>query len=594
MSKLRKNPIRLPIRNRLLNRLATKLAGLGPVIAIYDAWLSSGGDVGSQAGEQLLEHALSMLNANLVWNSSNALQQIPADGPLIVVANHPLGGLEGMLLTRELLKFRSDTKVLTNELLLRIPEFENLFIGLDVLSDNASLRNSRGIRAACRHLGSGGVLLVFPAGIVASFKLGKLGIRDREWNNLVGRLARRYRAACLPVHIAARNSLLFYLAGLVHKRLRTVLLPRELAKKKDCVVQAFAGELINARDIDQLGDADLITRYLRLSSDMLAPSSVRNSEPATTRSVVTIAANIEPAKLQRQLEKLETYRLVDDAVFSVYCAPYDAMGCLMRQIAIDREKTFRAVDQGTGQELDSDNFDPFYWHLWAWNKEKNELVGAYRVGKIDEIIEKHGIDCLYSRTVYKFDQSFINQLGRAIEVGRSFVTIPYQRYSKTLDLLWRGIGAFMVQNPKYHTLFGGVSISKQYSVLARAFLADTLMTNFCVSQEWQQQVRPQTRLHVSGKLWTPDILASLSNIAIINKLLGNLDHGKRIPILLRHYLALNGRFASFAVNKGFNHSLDGLIIVDLREAPDKYLNRYLGKEGSQLFLQRWKVNAQAA
>lgn len=594
MSRLTKNPIRLPIRNRLLNRIATRLMGLGPVIAIYDAWLKADHDDSPQAGEQLLEHSLAMLNADLVWNGSNSLQRIPAIGPLIVVANHPLGGLEGMLLTRELLKFRSDTKVLTNELLLRIPEFENLFIGLDVLSDSASLSNARGIRTACRHLGAGGVLLIFPAGIVASIKLRKLRIEDRQWNNLVGWLAKRYRAACLPVHVAARNSLLFYLAGLVHKRLRTALLPRELARKKDYVVQAFAGELINARDIDQLGDADLITQYLRLSSDMLAPISGRDSKPASTRSVVTIAANIEATKLQQQLAKLEPYRLVNDTVFSVYCAPYAAMGCMMHQIAIDREKTFRAVDQGSGQELDSDNFDRYYWHLWAWNKEKSELVGAYRVGKIDEIIKEHGIESLYSSTVYKFDQAFINQLGSAIEVGRSFVTIPYQRYSKTLDLLWRGIGTFMVQNPKYHTLFGGVSISKRYSVLARAFLADTMMTNYCVSREWQQQVRPQAQLQVSGKMWTPEILASLSNIAIINKLLGNLDHGKRIPILLRHYLALNGRFVSFAVNKGFNHSLDGLIIVDLREAPDKYLNRYLGKEGSQLFLQRWKENAQAA
>lgn len=327
---------------------------------------------------------------------------------------------------------------------------------------------------------------------------------------------------------------------------------------------------------------------------MLAPKAGRSHGSVAPRKVATIAVDVESAKLQRQLDTLEQYRLVDDAAFSVYCAPYAALGCLMEQIAIDREKTFRAVDEGTGQELDSDHFDPYYWHLWAWNKQKSELVGAYRVGKIDEIIDEHGIECLYSRSLYEFNHVFIKQLGSAIEVGRSFVTLKYQRHPKALDLLWRGIGTFMVRNPDYHTLFGSVSISRQYSVLAHAFLADTMMKNFCVSREWQQQVRPQEPLKVSGKLWTPEILASLNNIAVINKLLGNLDRGKHMPILLRHYLALNGRFASFTVNKGFNHSLDGLIIVDLREAPDKYLNRYLGKEGSQLFLQRWSENAQAA
>lgn len=594
MSELRENPIRLPIRNKSLNRMLSRIIGLQPVTAIYDAWLKLAPDDSMEPGERLLNHSLSMLNASLEWNDSSSWQKVPAQGPLIVVANHPLGGLEGMLLTRELLKHRRDTKVLTNELLLRMPEFSDLFIGLDVLNDGASRQNAKGIRAACRHLGKGGALLVFPAGTVASIKPGKLSIEDGPWNKLVGRLAQRYRAACMPVYVDARNSLLFYLVGLVHKRLRTALLPRELAKKQNCVVQAYAGELINPRDIDQLGDADLITKYLRLSSDLLAPTSDRSRHPMPVRPVAVIAADIEPGKLQRQLETLAEYRLVDDDVFSVYCAPYNVLGCLMDQIAIDREKTFRAVDEGTGQELDSDHFDPYYWHLWAWNKKKNELVGAYRVGKIDEIIAEHGISRLYSRSLYKFEQTFIDQLGSAIEVGRSFVTLNYQRHPKALDLLWRGIGTFMVRNPNYHTLFGSVSVSRQYSALAHAFLADTMMENFCVSPEWQRQVRPQEPLRVSGKLWTSEILASLNNIAVINKLLGNLDRGKRMPILLRHYLALNGRFASFTVNKGFNHSLDGLIIVDLRDAPDKYLNRYLGKEGSQLFLQRWTENAQAA
>ena len=594
VSSIVNNPIRLPVKNRLLNRIVTRVAGLQPLIAIYDAWLNSPRDEQLPRGEQLQQHTLSALNTKIAWQDATALQQIPTEGPLIVVANHPLGALEGMLLTRELLKFRSDTKVLTNEMLLRIPEFADLFIGLDVLSSNASSKNATGIRAACRHLNAAGALLIFPAGLVASIKPRKFRIEDHDWNSLVGWLARRYRASCLPVRIDARNSLGFYLAGLVHKRLRTYLLPRELANKNGCVVRASAGELINARDIDQLGGADDITRYLRLCTDLLAPVSDVVSKPAPHRALTTIAADIDGKALQQQIANLESYRLINDDVYAVYCAPFHAMGCFMHQIAVEREKTFRTVDEGTGQDLDSDNFDSYYWHLWAWNKKKQEIVGAYRVGKVDEIIDQHGMDCLYTRTLYEFDQTFISQLGDAIEVGRSFVALPYQRHPKALDLLWRGIGAFMVRNPGYHTLFGAVSISQQYSTLARAFLADAMMTNFSVSQEWQQHVRPQAPLKVSGKLWTADVLASLSNIAVINKLLGNLDHGKRIPILLRHYLALNGRFASFAVNTGFNHSLDGLVIVDLREAPAKYLQRYLGKEGSESFLQRWRQNVQAA
>jgi len=588
------HPLQLPFRSALLNRLVSRMMGLPPLIRIYDSWTESQHSSALPVGGQLLDHALTLLGADLAWQSQSAWQQIPGNGPLIVVANHPLGGLEGMLMTRELLRQRRDTKVLTNQLLSRFPEFDDLFIGLDVLNDDASSRNASGIREACKHLAAGGALLVFPAGTVASIRLGNLRIEEGRWNKLVGWLARRYAADCMPVHLDARNSRAFYLAGLVHKRLRTLLLPRELANKKNCVVRATAGELLTARDIAALGNAASITDFLRLSTDMLTAKTRQQPGDGRTRPEAAIALNVAAAKLQHQIEKLEPYRLVDSGVYAVYCAPYDALGCLMGQIAIDRETTFRAVDEGTGRELDSDHFDPCYWHLWAWHKQNREIVGAYRVGKTDEILRDHGIDHLYSRSLYEFDESFIGQIGNAIEVGRSFVTLRYQRQPKALDLLWRGIGAFMVENPDYHTLFGPVSISRQYSALARAFLADAMMSNFSVRPEWQQNVRPQSPLHVKGKLWTPEILASLGNIAVINKLLGNLDQGKRMPILLRHYLALNGRFASFTVNKGFNDSLDGLILVDLRDAPDKYLNRYLGKAGRLSFLNKWDVKSRAA
>ena len=592
------HPLQLPIKNKMLHRIVSRVLGLRPLITLYDSWLGTEKrlDNHSEApvAERFLKYSLSHLDTSLDWAEGRGLERVPSKGPLIVVANHPLGGIEGMLLSRELLKYRKDTKVLTNELLLRFPEFEDLFIGLDVLHENAAGRNARGIRAACKHLGAGGALLIFPAGTVARINVGQRRIEDPPWNKLVGKLARRYHAACLPVYVNARNSCWFYLTGLIHPRLRTLLLPRELANKRTCTVAATAGELLTPRDLDELHNAAAITNFLRLSNDALGPDSDDNRESNVRTQTIRIAADVASSALQKRLEKLAEFRLVDDPVFSVYCAPYAALGCMMNQIAIERERSFRAAGEGTGLELDSDNFDQHYWHLWAWDKQQCKIVGAYRVGKTNEILREHGVDCLYSHSLYQFDSRFVSKLDHAIEVGRSFVAIDYQRHMKALDLLWRGIGAFVARNPGYHTLFGCVSISSEYSSLARAFLADTLMANFAVENDLQQQVRPRAPFRVSSKPWSAEILKSLGSIAIINKLLGNLDQGKRMPILLRHYLALNGRFASFTVNRGFNNSLDGLIFVDLRQAPDKYLNRYLGKEGAKIFLHRWSDNVRAA
>ncbi len=588
------HPLQLPIRNKTLNRVVTRVLGMRRARQVYDGWLDSGERRDPPVAGRFLKFALSFLDSKISWRDGEDLQRVPTEGPLIVVANHPLGCLEGMMLSHELLKVRKDTKVLVNELLLRIPEFKELFIGLDVLSGDTARKNARGIRTACQHLDAGGALLIFPAGTVAQINLLRRRIEDPPWNNLVGRLAERYRATCVTVYVDARNSLLFYLTGLIHPRLRTLLLARELPNKQGCTVSATVGELVTPREIAELDGREAITSFLRLSNDALGPDQNEKSSAAGARQPIPIATDLTQSVLQRKLDDLAEYRLVDDKRFAVYCAPYAELGCMMRQIAIEREKAFRAVGEGTGRDLDSDDFDRHYWHLWAWDKEQNQMVGSYRVGKTDQILRENGVDKLYSHSLYRFDPKFISEIGSSIEVGRSFVAIDYQRHPKALDLLWRGLGTFVVQNPGYHTLFGCVSISSEYSVMARAFLADSMMAHYSIKGDLQQQVSPRSPFRVSKKPWTAEVLKSLGSIAIINKLLGNLDQGRRIPILLRHYLALNGRFASFTVNRGFNNSLDGLILVDLREAPQKYLNRYLGKEGAQVFLQRWRKNVDAA
>ena len=174
-------------------------------------------------------------------------------------------------------------------------------------------------------------------------------------------------------------------------------------------------------------------------------------------------------------------------------------------------------------------------------------------------------------------------------MGRSFVHPDYQRLPQTLDLLWRGIGLYVAKNPEYHTLFGAVSISKEHSDLARALISECMLESFCAEQRFLDDVKPLVPLKVSGKIWTNAMLASLNHVSMVNKLIGRCDPGKALPTLLRHYLSLNGKFVCFSINEVFNDSLDGLILVDLRKTPVKYLKRYLSKQGAADFLAKWNV-----
>jgi hypothetical protein len=280
---------------------------------------------------------------------------------------------------------------------------------------------------------------------------------------------------------------------------------------------------------------------------------------------------------------MNDFRVVEHDEFDVYFAPYDRLGPVMEQIAIAREKTFRAVGEGTGFSQDSDEFDPHYRHLFLWDKTECRIAGAYRVGLVDEIVAAYGVEGLYSRSLYKYDEAFIRQLGSAIEMGRSFIHPDYQRRPISLNLLWRGIGQVLVKMPRYHTLFGSVSISREYSDLARSLIADSMLTNFGAT-EFSQLVEPINPLKVVNRVWTDDMLTELANVKILSKLIGRCDPGKAMPVLLRHYLSLNGKLVCFNIHSSFNNSLEGLIIVDTRNTEQKTLSKFLGAEGLKYFL----------
>ena len=571
------NPCRLHLRPRTLASLLERVLGLSSLAGVYDQLPRDLNPF------QFLDNTLDALGVSVELENPEILEDIPRDGPLLVVANHPLGGLEGMAIARIIGGIRPDLQVLTNELLRLIPELAPLFIGVNVLSRNAAAANLSGIRQIHRHLKQGGALQLFPAGMVSAWSFGQGRVQDRHWNRLAGQLLQKYQCSCLPIGVGGKNSVMFYAAGLIHPRLRTLLLPRQLANKQGYRLPLKLGKLIPARELRLLRSPVAITQYLRVVTDSLAPECHRSVKTVRQGTESIDAGSGPNPQLASTIDGLADCRLVQHDEFDVYWASYDRLGNIMGQIAIDREHAFRAVGEGTGLSRDSDNFDPHYRHLFLWDKQVQRIAGAYRVGLVEEIVANHGVMGLYTRSLYRYDRTFIRQLGSAIEMGRSFIHPDYQRRPLALNLLWRGIGQILVNNPKYHTLFGSVSISREYSDLARSLIADTLLTNY-KAKDLVPLVRPITPHKVQNRVWTEDMLTELANIKMLGKLIGRCDPGKAVPVLLRHYLSLNGKLVCFNVHAGFNNSLEGLIVVDARKTEVKTLNRFLGAEGTAHFL----------
>lgn len=501
--------------------------------------------------------------------------RVPASGPLVVAANHPHGLLDGLALASVLRQTRDDVRVLTNHVLARIPELDQLCFFVDPFGGPAAAARSRaGLRAAQRWLTSGGALIVFPAGEVAHNGRHRDGTyADSAWRDTAFRLAHATRACVTPAFIAGTNSAAFYTAGRVHPVLRTALLPRELLRKRGQQVTVRIGTPLPTHGSGgRIADITQLTASVRHAVEQLVPPADNQGLRAGRPDAVAWdIAKLPPAAL-----------LVESGAFQVFVATARQIPAALREIGRLRERTYRAIGEGTGRSLDLDRFDDHYLHLFLWDRAARQVVGAYRLGRTDHIAGECGVDGLYTRTLFRYDERLIARLSPALELGRSFIRVEYQKDYSPLLLLWKGIGQFVIRHPEYRVLFGPVSISARYSDSSHHLLMSFLQQNHLDRDlaELVDAVNP-ARAHRAGAPMptTPSSLEEAHKLVALAE-----ADGKGVPVLLRQYLKLNARLLGFNVDPDFGDALDALMMVDLTAVAPSILNRYFGRTAAAEFL----------
>jgi putative hemolysin len=539
------------------------------------------------------DRALEALGVSLRPSHGGA-RSIPDRGPLIVVANHPFGGLDGLILLALLGAVRPDGKLLANHLLGRIPDLAGSLFLVDPFGGaDAARRNVRTLKAAARWVRDGGALGVFPAGEVSHFDFASHTVTDPAWSATVGRLVQLTRAPVLTVHFDGRNSPLFQVLGLLHPRLRTALLPRELLRRRQTTVTAQIGSLIPYRKLERFTAAAELTAYLRSRTYLLSgrgsSTTEQNALPLSRRLrlVQPIADPLSPAEVAAEIDALPPDRVLSSSSeLTTYYARGHEIGAVVDEIGRLRELAFRGVGEGTGRERDLDRFDRHYVQLFVWHRERREIVGGYRLGLVDEILSRTGPSGLYTTTLFRFKPRLLDQLTCAIELGRSFVRPEYQRDYAPLMLLWKAIGRFVVQNPRYRLLFGPVSISNEYQSLSKYLMMVFLQANrYRPSLGRLIEPRRSPRLPFFRD-WDPARTGRIvRDLDEVDELLREIESNRRaVPTLLRQYLRLNARLLAFSRDPGFSDVVDSLMLVDLIEVDRAILTRYMGREGVEGYL----------
>lgn len=506
------------------------------------------------------------------------LKRIPKEGSFITISNHPLGGVDGILLLKLLIEHRPDFKIIANFLLHRIAPLKPYVMPVNPFENHKDAKSSiAGIKNALLHLQKGHPLGIFPAGEVSTYKDGKLMV-DKPWEEGAVKLIKNAEVPVIPIYFHAKNSRFFYFLSKISDTLRTAKLPSELLSQKDRTIKVRIGKPIAVRDQKQYQDINAFYEYIRKKTYMLANPFERkqsilskqnlkiSTPPRKISSQKNIASLIKEVQTLRENDK----RLLISKNYEVFLAPAKDIPNTLYEIGRLREITFRDVGEGTNKSIDLDKFDKYYYHMFLWDNFENCLVGAYRMGLGKEIYKRYGIQGFYIQSLFKFEPELHGMMEQTIEMGRAFIVKEYQQKPMPLFLLWKGIVHTTLRYPEHKYLMGGVSISNQFSEFSKSLMIEFMKSHY-YDPYVAQYIQPKKEFKVKLKDADKDFVfdAAKADMQKFDRVIDEIEPGAlRIPVLIKKYVKQNARLVAFNVDPKFNNSVDGLMYIKIIDLPE--------------------------
>ncbi|MEX0272878.1 MAG: GNAT family N-acyltransferase [Flavobacteriaceae bacterium] len=506
-------------------------------------------------------------------------KRLPKNGSYITISNHPLGGIDGVLLLKLMLAQRSDYKIMANFLLQRVKPLKPYIMPVNPFEGQKEAQSSiKGFKNALGHLQQGHPLGVFPAGEVSTYKDGKL-IVDRPWEEAALKLVRKTEVPVVPIYFHARNSSLFYRLSKISDIFRTAKLPSELYSQRNRPIKVRIGQPISVEAQKEQPSLEGFTELLRKKTYFLAnafererllekiPTNIKIPRPPKK---VASAVRTEVLEGEIAILREKDMRLLQSKNYEVFLAQAKDMPFLLKEIGRQRELTFRAIGEGTNNAIDLDKFDDYYYHLFLWDNHEKCVVGAYRMGMGTEIFAEHGIDGFYLQDLFRFEPELFGMMRQSIEMGRAYIVTEYQQKPMPLFLLWKGIVHTTLRHPEHKYLIGGVSISNQFSNFSKS-----LMIEFMKSNYWDpyvaQYVRPKkefkVKLNDADKEFVFD--ETKADLNKFDRLINEVEPGSlRLPVLIKKYIKQNAKVVSFNVDPLFNNAVDGLMYIKIADLPE--------------------------
>lgn len=521
-------------------------------------------------GKEFTEDMLRRYNTTCDVNA-NELKGIPAEGPFIVVCNHPFGAMEGIILYDVISRVRPDFKIMANFILSYIPNLKDVFFSVNPFENNKDWGggSTGGIKASLQQLTDGHGLGVFPAGEVARYH-GHSYPEDIPWSPQIAKIIQRTQVPVIPVYFDGTNSRKFYILAKIHSLLGTARLVKEMLNKRNKKIIMKIGKPILPAEIAQYESPKALAEYLRSRSYALEANIYTELKKFRSRVNDPIDPPFRPSELARELSSIRKDALLfTTANFECYLADYDRIPRVIHEIGRRREEAFRAVGEGTGKQIDTDEYDVYYKHLILWDTDEQKIAGGYRLGMGNEIMEKYGIKGFYVNSLFDIDPSLENMLKETIELGRSFVSVDYQKDILPLMLLLKGLMYTIMRYPAMNYFIGPVSISSWYPKFYQSLMVYYVKTKH-TNEELSKLFKPHTPFTPDFNKCDVDVLMekNMDTVEKFDRYLMKLSNGDyRMPTLFKKYLKINSKFLCFNVDPDFNDTLDGLLLLKFTDYP---------------------------
>ena len=517
------------------------------------------------------------------------LAKVPKTGPFIIVSNHPLGALDGILMCKILLRVRPDFKVMGNFLLSKIKPMEPFVISVNPFEGRKDAFNSSsGMRETFKHLEEGGCIGIFPAGEVSN-KNNEYGeVLDRPWGKIALKIIKKAKVPVIPMYFHATNSKMFYNVSKLHPDLQTLMLPAEMMRKRDKPIRIRIGKPISVKQIEEEETIEELGDYLYNKVYMLKSYYERRKSITEKLKLPNMSLKLPLQKQNNivqniidetpvediitEIEKLkvaENKKLFSHGDYDVFFTKSEEIPSIMREIGRQRELTFRAIGEGTNLPFDLDEYDNHYHHLFLWDNAGKKLVGAYRMALGSEVMKKYGIDGFYTSSLFEYDTELQPFFRKVIEMGRAYISMEYQQKPFPLFLLWRGIVHVCLRNPEHKFLMGGVSISNKFSEFSKSLMIEFMRSHYYDSAV-AQYIHPKNEFKVVMKerdkaLFFEDMDADLNKL---DKIIDDLEPELRLPVLIKKYIKQNAKMIAFNVDPNFNDAIDGLMYIRISDLPE--------------------------